>query len=124
MSEEKEPSKEVVDEALNKINSGINELKHELTEEKEEETVSQQIFARDVRELEKCLVLGSRIYQILQKRAEVWQLQDELGMARTITLELFCRLYKVGFESVFEKYNQILKVLGTTQEEVLGQCKK
>ena len=99
-------------------------MSEEQAEKKEEETVSQQIFSRDVRELEKCLVLGSRIYSILQKRAEVWLLQDELGMARTITLELFCRLYKVGFESVFEKYNQILKVLDTTQEEVLGSCKK
>ena len=86
--------------------------------------VDEQVFARDVRELEKCLVLGSRIYQILHKRAEVWILQDELEMAKTITLEIFCRLYKVGFESVFEKHNQILKVLGTTQEEILGQCRK
>lgn len=86
--------------------------------------VDEQVFARDVRELEKCLVLGSRIYQILHKRAELWLLQDELIMASTITKELFCRLYKVGFESVFEKYNQILKVLDTTQEEVLGQCRK
>ena len=93
-------------------------------EKEEEETVSQQIFARDVRELEKSLVLGSRIYQLLQKRAEVWQLQEELSMARSITIELFCRLHHVGFVSVFEKYNQILKVFGTTQEEVLGQCKK
>ena len=90
----------------------------------EEETIEEQVFFRDVRELEKALVLSSRLYQLLQKRAQTWNMEAPKEHIEAITKRLFYVLFDVGFDSVFDKYSQILKVLGTTKEEVIAECKR
>lgn len=92
--------------------------------EQEEETIEEHVFFRDVRELEKALGLSSRLYQLLKKRAHTWDMEAPLEHIEAITKRFFYVLYEAGFESVFEKYSQILKVLGTTKEEVIAECKR
>lgn len=112
-------SKEVKEEAIDKIKAGVNEL----TMEERKAEVEAQIKSRDLRELEKCLIRSHQTWTILQKHAKKYNLEYHVQPLESLQQSILCELYLRGVLLIFTKHPAILRSLGLTGEDLIQKMR-